>query len=253
MLRRDIKGLKLGTELRTTHAKVVDKIGLAIVSGTYPVGAALPGDQALEAQFDVSRSVLREAMKTLTAKGLIVAKSRVGTRVREQCHWNLLDEDVLRWHFDVGVTPDFVEQLYDVRLLLEPAAASAAALKATPEDCEELRGYALLLDSDAISFEERVEADLRFHILLTLLSENIFYDGMLGFIKSALEGALKISLSPDLAERRHNIVEAHLAIVEAVERRDPAAASAATHAVVEGGRSTALAGIRAISEVSSAT
>ncbi|THV25160.1 FadR/GntR family transcriptional regulator [Peteryoungia ipomoeae] len=248
MRREDIRGLRLGTELRTTHAKVVEEIGLSIVGGKYPVGAVLPGDQALESQFDVSRSVLREAMKTLTAKGLIVAKSRVGTRVREQCHWNLLDEDVLRWHFNVGVTPDFVEQLYDVRLLLEPAAAAAAAMRATPEDCDELRGYALQLGSEAISLQERVEADLRFHILLTLLSGNIFYDGMLGFIKSALEGALKISLSPDLAARRHNIVEAHLAIVEAVERRDPEAARATTQAVVEGGRSTALAGILAIAK-----
>ncbi|KPF43771.1 FadR/GntR family transcriptional regulator [Rhizobium sp. AAP43] len=242
MRRQDVSGLKLGTKLKGSHAKVVEEIGLAIVSGEFPVGETLPRDPLLERRFDVSRSVLREAMKTLSAKGLIIAKSRVGTRVTDKCHWDLLDEDVLRWHFEAGVTAEFINHLYDVRLLLEPAAAAAAVKHATAEDCAALRQYALLLDAP-VSFDEQVEADLRFHIHLTLLGGNIFLDSMIGFIKAALEGALMISLAPVLSDRRHNIVAAHLAIVEALEAGDAEAARAATHAVVEGGRSTALAGI----------
>jgi DNA-binding FadR family transcriptional regulator len=240
MRKDEVRELKVVSNLRTSHAKVVEQLGLAIVGGQFGIGETLPGDSELEAQFDVSRSVLREAMKTLSAKGLVVAKSRVGTRVTDTCHWNLVDEDVLRWHFRTGVTREFIEHLYDVRLVLEPASAAFAALRATPEDCAELRHYATLLGSKDLDWPSQVEADLRFHVLLTLVGANPFLESMVGFIKASLDGAFTLAFDPKLAGRGDTITEHHLAIVEAIEARDPQAARAAMEHVIEAGRRAAL-------------
>lgn len=240
MRKEDVRDLRVVANLRTSHAKVVEQLGLAIVGGRFGIGEPLPGDSDLEAEFDVSRSVLREAMKTLTAKGLVVAKSRVGTRVTDRCHWNLIDEDVLRWHFRTGVTHEFINHLYDVRLVLEPASAAFAALRATPEDCAELRHYASLLGSSDLDWHDQVEADLRFHVLLTLVGANPFLESMVGFIKASLDGAFTLAFDPQLSGRGEAISELHLAIVYAIENREPEAARLATQAAIERGRTAAL-------------
>jgi len=245
MRKDEVRDLKVVTHLRTSHARVVDRLGLAIVGGQFAIGEPLPGDSELEAKLGVSRSVLREAMKTLTAKGLVVAKSRVGTRVTERCHWNLIDEDVLRWHFKTGVTRDFIDHLYDVRLVFEPASAAQAALRATPEDCAALRHYANLLGSDDLDWQSQVEADLRFHVLLTLTGANPFLESMIGFLKASLDGAFTMAFDPKLAGRGEAITETHLAIVDAIEKHDAQAARAATERVIELGRITALKAVDA--------
>jgi DNA-binding FadR family transcriptional regulator len=243
MRRDEVRDLKAVTLLRTCHSRVVDELGLAIVAGTFGVGETLPGDIELERQFDVSRSVLREAMKTLAAKGLVVAKSRVGTRVTEKCHWNLMDEDVLRWHFRAGVSADFLNHLYDIRLVLEPAAAALAADYATPEDCAELRGYAHALGSAQLTFREQVEADLKFHVLLFLAAGNPFLESMVGFIKTSLDGAFTLAFSQHIRQSDDKITETHLAIVDAIDLKDAAAACQAMRRAIELGRRSAVAAV----------
>jgi DNA-binding FadR family transcriptional regulator len=240
MRKEEVRDLSVTNHHRSSHARVVEQLGLAIVGGHYAIGETLPGDVDLERQFEVSRSVLREAMKTLSAKGLVVAKSRVGTRVTDGCHWDLLDEDVLRWHFDTGVSREFINHLYDIRLVLEPASAAHAALNATEEDCAELRHYALQLGSPDLTRDEQVMADLRFHVYLTLVGGNPFMDSMVGFIKAALDGAFTLAFKAADPTRLEGIMNAHMAIVEAIEHRDANAARQAMEAVVELGRHKAL-------------
>ncbi len=126
-----LRPVKTARKSRTSHAQVVDELGRAIVAGTYPVGSILPGDADLAQRFKVSRTVLRETMKTLAAKGMIVAKARVGTRVTEKNLWNMFDSEIIAWHFDSGVTEEFLLQLYDIRLAFEPFAAGLAAERAS--------------------------------------------------------------------------------------------------------------------------
>lgn len=240
MRKEEVRDLCVISHQRTSHARVVEQLGLAIVGGRYPIGETLPGDIDLEQQFDVSRSVLREAMKTLSAKGLVVAKSRVGTRVTDRCHWDLLDEDVLRWHFDAGVTAEFINHLYDIRMVLEPASAAFAAMNATAEDCMELRHYAQQLGASDLTQQDHVLTDLRFHVYLTLMSENPFIESMVGFIKAALGGAFTLAFNTGNDSRREATVRAHMAIVEAIEQRDQVAARLAMENVVQLGRATAL-------------
>lgn len=244
MRKDEVRDLTTVMPLRTSHSKVVEQLGLAIVAGDLAVGETLPGDIELERQFDVSRSVLREAMKTLAAKGLVVAKSRVGTRVTEKCHWNLLDECVLRWHFRAGVTAEFLDHLYDLRLVLEPAAAAFAAERASADDCAELRRYALALGAPDLNFREQVEADLRFHVLLCLVGANPFMESMVGFIKTSLDGAFTLSLSQYVRQSGDGIIQSHLAVVEAIERKDAEVAQNTMRSLIQLGRRSALAALQ---------
>ena len=76
---------------RSAHATVARGLGLAIVSGEFPVGSFLPGKEALMQRYGVSNTVLREAMQALAAKGLVAARTKIGTWVAEQSQWNMFD------------------------------------------------------------------------------------------------------------------------------------------------------------------
>src|SRR5215471_11013484 len=112
----------------SNHAEVARSIGVDIIAGRYVEGARLPGDAELTTMFGVSRPVLRESVKTLVAKGLLSTKARVGTVVRERGAWNMFDADVLAWHLDAGIDKRFLGDLTEIRLAVEPRAASLAAV-----------------------------------------------------------------------------------------------------------------------------
>src|SRR5690606_8889637 len=137
-----LKAAISGERARNSHALVVDVLGRAILNGDYPRGSTLPGDLQLAARFGVCRTVLREATKTLAAKGMIVAKARVGTRVTEKSTWNYFDSDVLRWHLDNGVDSRFMTHLAEMRLAFEPHAARLACRHATESDIEQMIAHA---------------------------------------------------------------------------------------------------------------
>ena len=114
------------------HAHVMYTLGTAIVGGTYKEGQILPGDSDLIDQFGVSRTVLREALKTLSAKGLVEARARVGTRVLPRARWNMFDSDVLLWHLESGISFDFIASLAEIRMAVEPDAAALAQASGNP-------------------------------------------------------------------------------------------------------------------------
>lgn len=238
------RGANAGPPLRTSHAKVVEQLGAAIVSGCFAVGEALPGDAELEQRFGVSRSILREVMKTLAAKRMVVPKSRIGTRVTPRSQWNMIDGDVLRWHFLAGVTPEFIHHLYDGRLVLEPAAAAFAAQVATEEQRLELRRLANALGDPPHDAEAYVQADLRFHLYLLTLSGNVFINSMSDFVSSALQGAFRLTARLHSTNRYSLVRDAHMVLVDAVDARDPIAARQATEHIIELGRQRALLALR---------
>ena len=124
---------------RSNHAEVARSIGIDIIAGRYPEGARIPGDAELMSTFGVSRTVLRESVKTLVAKGLLTTKAGVGTVVRGRSAWNMFDADVLAWHLDVGIDKRFLSDLAEIRLAIEPHAAALAATRRTDADIAELR------------------------------------------------------------------------------------------------------------------
>lgn len=122
-----IRTLSGRPEARNFHSYVINEVGRAIVSGDMPVGSGLPGDAEMMDRFGVSRTVLREALKTLEAKGLVEARAKVGTRVLPQSRWNLFDRQILAWKLESHPSPAFMASFRIIRESLELQAASLAA------------------------------------------------------------------------------------------------------------------------------
>jgi DNA-binding FadR family transcriptional regulator len=221
---------------RTNHSQVVHKLGLSIVSGEFAIGEILPGDVDLVQRFKVSRTILREAMKTLAAKGMVAPKARIGTRVTPPDQWNMFDSDVLSWHFEAGVSEDFLLHLYDIRLAFEPFGASLAATRATEKDLVQLATFAAEMGNPSNSKEKRAFADMNFHILITEMSGNPFMRTVGALIKAALAGIFRMS-NPEADPREIAAVSrSHLQIVDALRSGDPVLARRQMETVIETGR-----------------
>ncbi|MFD0786891.1 FadR/GntR family transcriptional regulator, partial [Micromonospora azadirachtae] len=118
---------------RGVHGQTVEVIARRILTGEIAEGATL-NLGALQEELDVSLTALREALKVLTAKGIVDARQKRGTFVRPRADWNLLDGDVIRWQLADGADPLLIDQLQEVRSIIEPAAARLAASRASVED-----------------------------------------------------------------------------------------------------------------------
>ena len=126
---------------RSAHDVVAQGIGRGILEGEFPIGSILPRDAELMERYSVSRTSLREALKTLAAKGLIEAKTKVGTTVLgRKTGWNMFDPDILAWQIGLGVDRQFLASLFEIRQALEPrllppphATARRASSAASPK------------------------------------------------------------------------------------------------------------------------
>lgn len=230
-----LKSAISGRTVRNSHAHVVNELGKAIVGGTYPIGTVLPGDAELGERFGVSRTVVREAMKTLTAKGLVIPRARIGTRVTERTKWNLFDADVLTWHLDAGVDEAFLTHLSEVRLSFEPFAARLATRNATKADID--RMYACAEDMRlADSLEGFALADLSFHMALLDAAKNPFMYSVGSLIEAALVTSFRLSSPFGEPVRHMQSAIKHRRIAEAIEAGDADAAAKAVEAVIIEGK-----------------
>ena len=160
-----------GYQGRGLHGQVVEQMGVRIVGGAYPAGAPLFSEQ-LEREFDVSKTVVREALKVLAAKGLVESRQKRGTVIRPREDWNLLDGDVLRWQGREKPNFMFLENLAEVRGIVEPAAARLAAGRRTERDLEELETALADMAAAKKDPDAMVDADLRFHRALLDCAHN---------------------------------------------------------------------------------
>ncbi|GJD60309.1 FadR/GntR family transcriptional regulator [Methylobacterium frigidaeris] len=131
---RDAVVLPLASASHRLHGAVARDLGIAILAGRYPPGAVLPGEIAASESFSVSRTAYREAIRTLSAKGLVESRPKAGTRVSERGRWNLLDPDILAWAFETEPGEAFIRDLFELRQIVEPAAAELAAQRRTDAD-----------------------------------------------------------------------------------------------------------------------
>lgn len=215
------------TALRGLHAQTVETIGSRIVSGQYASGAPLPPEE-LETEFGISKTVLREALRVLAAKGLVDARQKRGTVVRPRASWSLLDADVLRWQ---GAAPDaaFLANLADVRRIVEPAGAKLAAQRRTDADLDTLREAMRAMEAaetDAVL----VEADLAFHGALLAAAHNELLSRMEVVIEAGLRARDEVVHS---GEHWPDSISIHKAIVDAIQARDATAAAATVESLLE--------------------
>ena len=229
---------------RSHTAHVVRELGLGIVAGRYPQNSILPGDAELMERFSVSRTVLREALRTLGGKGLIQAKARIGTRVRDKAGWNLFDPDVLIWHTQSGFDAQFFEYLSEMRLALEPEAAALSCRRRTPLQIQHLYGWVEAMGAEGVTDAEFVDADLNFHVTVAAAAGNPFLRSISTLIEVALMAMLTVA-SPvaDHAGYRRSVA-AHRSIADAIAKRDAAMARAAMQVVIEDGITKARAAHR---------
>lgn len=203
---------------RNLHGQVVQELGQMIVGGRLAPGEGLPREEVLAEKLKVSRTALREAMKVLVAKGLIESRQRTGARVREAVHWNQLDADVLAWRCASMPTDSFVEKLVEMRELIEPAAAAAAAKRRTPEQLTALRAaYEAMAAADDL--DAWAKADLSFHESMLRATNNELMVSLFAVIATALETFFVLSARN--AENFKLALPHHEKVYEAVRKRQP--------------------------------
>ncbi|UPG93677.1 FadR/GntR family transcriptional regulator [Luteibacter aegosomatissinici] len=226
---------------RSLHGRVVEEIGSAIVSGELGPGDSLPGEAQLAQQMDVSRTILREALKVLAAKGLIETRQKTGMRVRDSRFWNHLDPDVLTWRCDAMPTDDFVGKLVEMREIIEPAACMSAARR---RDSAQLQAIGEALDAmeDAVDLDAWAEADLRFHEAVLAATNNELLSSLFSVIETAL--ATFFVMSARTAKNFKYSLPNHRAVYEAIRRRRPNEAAAAMRGMIEDSRSNMRKGRR---------
>ncbi len=226
------------------HARVARALGTGIVAGEFPEGAVLPAEPVLLARFGVSRTLLREAVKTLSGKGLLEARTRVGTRVRERAAWNLFDRDVLAWTLDAGIDRRFLRDLAEIRLAIEPAAAALAAERRTDADIAALESCVAAMRAAPGLDPAFASADLAFHLVLADASGNLFMHSVGAVTEAALDVVFRMSRPTD-PQAHETSWRAHAAIAAAIRAGDPAAAARATEVVVRDGLRNGAAAVEA--------
>jgi DNA-binding FadR family transcriptional regulator len=190
---------------------------MAILRGDYPPQTPLPREAELMERFDVSRTVLREALRTLTSKGLIESRPKVGTRVRTRDAWNLLDADMLEWYSRVAPPLQFAIKLQEMREMIEPYAA---ALAAGNHEARTRANLAKAHDAMAAAqnVDEWVRADLDFHLCVLAACSNELLIPLGALIERTLEGQLRLNA------RRADVFNAslaeHTAVFDAIIARD---------------------------------
>jgi DNA-binding FadR family transcriptional regulator len=209
---------------RSSHGRIAHEIGQRILRGDLKPGEVLPSEADLGAGFGVSRTVLREAIKVLAAKGLVESRTKIGTSVKARDQWNLLDPDVLSWSLASHEAEDYALAVSEMRRMLEPAGAALAAQRATPEQVTRIRA-ALEEMAAAGEAEDSTEHDLRFHLAILEATNNPFLVSMGHVIESAI--AFNIKLSGRFPNLRIQSVPLHRSVLERIEKRDPRGAQAA--------------------------
>jgi DNA-binding FadR family transcriptional regulator len=222
---------------RGLHGRVVDELGRRIISGEFPAGAPLPGQEDCCAMLGVSRSVMREALRVLAAKGLVDARPKAGTFVRPREEWNFLDPEVLEWRLKTAEADQVIEQLHELRQMVEPLAASLAASKAKLGDFQKM-GQAYEAMAAAGNSERYVEPDLKFHRAIVAASGNDLFASLGRVVEAALTMNFRICV--DNPEGQTRSLEMHKAILDAIVDRDAAAARLAMQKLIDYSRATVL-------------
>jgi DNA-binding FadR family transcriptional regulator len=216
------------------HDQITRLLALEILRGNLrPDDRETLSELELSRRLKVSRTVLRESVKVLAAKGLVDVRPKVGIRIRARAEWNLVDPDLLAWRQEVGVDSGFIRNLSEVRLVAETAAAELAAIRATDEDLANIRQAYQRMAAGSKSKAAYAAADIEFHSALFAACHNDLLQQMSSTIRNALRGTHRFAahLSPDIG------LPLHKAVADAIIDRDgPGARASMEKLVIESAR-----------------
>jgi DNA-binding FadR family transcriptional regulator len=204
---------------RNIHETLANVLGSEIVGGVHPTGSLLPNEFEMRERFGVSRTALREAYRVLTAKGLIVSRPKVGTRVRPKSDWNMLDPEVLAWHLQTVPTEAFVTDLFALRQMVEPAAAALAASLRPKAIVEKIGLHYAEMERIRDGTGDVISADLQFHLAILEATGNLFVGALGGLIHAALLGSFKLGWESPARMQESRLLQ-HRMVFEAIRDGD---------------------------------
>lgn len=221
-------------QIKNVHGNTLDRLGEAIVAGRFPPGSSVPPEATLCTELGVSRTVVREAVKSLVAKGLLSTGPKVGTKVLPSEQWNWFDPDVVAWQSKAGMTREFLREVQELRRVVEPAAVRMAAERATDKDLAAIEAaYAGMKDAIE-NGGDYVHHDLAFHQGLLRASGNRMVVQMSRALGALLRTAFEISTSrPDGPATS---LPLHRAVLDAVIARNAARAEKAALQLIDSAR-----------------
>ena len=215
---------------RGLHGEVVHTIGLQIVSGELRPGDPLPPEDDLTSDLSVSRTVLREAVRVLAAKGLVQARPKTGTRVRERSEWNILDPDVLSWRTESSHDQKLYEETTEVRLAIEPLAARLAATRATDDEVAAIAAAYDAMEAGVDDQSAYLAADLQFHSGILESCNNELLEHLGRVLRAVLRATFTLTTTPSRSRRR--ALPLHRAILDGILAGDEDAAEAAARTLI---------------------
>ncbi len=209
---------------------MVQALGRSIVCGEYDRTASFPSEAELCEQFGVSRSAVREAVKMLSAKGLISSRPRQGIRILPEEHWNIFDTDLLKWSLESMPSLKVLQEFLQMRIAIEPQAAALAARHADQAGLDAIEA-ALERIRTASNAEQSLEADIAFHVSVLYASKNRFYIRLRDFTQTALQ--VSIRHTNTIKGAAETIVEDHTKIFNAIKNRNPERAKNAMFLLID--------------------
>ncbi len=228
---RRSKSLKQpGVKALRLHGAIARKLGIKIVSGKYRPGDLLSGEISSAEQLAVSRTAYREAIRILAAKGLVEARPKAGTRINPQSKWHLLDPDVLDWTFESEPDLVLLESLFELRNVVESAAAGFAAQRRTVAHLKSMRTALQDMAAHTLATESGRQADLDFHTALLMATANPFIISLANGVRAAIRTTTNYKYRKR-ALRRDPLPD-HLRVFEAIAARDSPKAQAAMSALI---------------------
>jgi DNA-binding FadR family transcriptional regulator len=212
------------------HVTLARTLGIAIVTGDYPSGTVLPGELELAGQFGVSRSVIRESLRMLSAKGLVESRPKAGTRVRERAQWNLLDPELLAWMFEGAPSLGFVRSLFQLRMIVEPAAAELAAVQRSAAQLSRMGHAVEVMAQQGLRTQDGQTADQRFHAAILEATGNELLVSLSSSIAAAVRWTTFFKYRVPLQYR--DPIPLHRELFEAIANGDAGAARGVTERLI---------------------
>ncbi len=213
------------------HEQVAKTLSLSIIRRELEPGSLIPNEDELCQQFDVSRTVIREAIRIMDARGLVEVRPRIGTRICPPSKWALTDPTLLAWQLESA--PDFklIQNLFELRNMIEPMVAKFTTQRASDEEIEHI---CAVFDEmkNAATIDEHIDADLRLHLaIIDACGNKLVCSPLRPLIENTLGSSFRLFIRS--LEKARLSLPLHEAIVNAIKNRDPEGAANAVRSMLE--------------------
>lgn len=221
------------------HGSLLAALGSAIVSGRYRAGDVLTLE-GVSAEHELSRSVVREAIRVLESMGMVESRRRVGITIRSADNWNVFDPRVIRWRLEFGDRAAQLASLSELRRGFEPTAAGLAARRADAHQCRIMAAAVsdMVIHGRSGNLAEYLVADKIFHQTLLDASGNEMLRALSGIVDEVLSGRTRLGMMP--ASPDPVAIALHDDVARAIRTGDEAGAERAMLAIIDESASSML-------------